>query len=805
MTPSPRIRPLAWLALVPIALALLAWFDVAALRRVDAISARYTEAPAIDADSATGYAHGLRYRVPLDHNSESFQWIVQAQEIAAKDSWRLREVDYDNAPRTRPVWSPSPYRWWLAKLGQWRQRTDEPLGAAIERSAFVADPILHLVLLISVVGFVGWRFGSFTAAMATMSLALMYPVLSAFYPASPNDRGLAALCVAWSVLALAVGATESRPRGWFVLGAIAAGVGVWIAPNRAVPVIAGLGLGGIVAAWWAGRTFTAKDDSAAGVLPWRWWGITGAATVLAAFVIENAPDRLDLRVLDLRNIHPVYAIGWLGLGLLLASVSRGLRHGRTAWTKGAIAQAAVGLLLLATVPVTMIWLGQRGFLAGDAMSAQMSPIPGAERGASLVDWLVREGVRVSFWALVLPLGFGGAAIWWSARRQLAPNQVMAAALVLLPMLVGIGLGFDQIAWWSTTGTLTAVLITVLAAAQTTPKAQRNFAIAVAVALLPSLVRLVPVSLPAAQAKLTHADERSLAERDLAYWLAKRVDDYRSVVLAPPETLPAIYYFGGVRGIGSPFQGNDEGFRAAVRIAAATSPDEAETLAAQRELSHIIMLTWDDFLDQYALLGTAQPERSMIALLHNWLPPRWLRAVHHSLPEIDGFRGEEAIVFEVVDGQDNATALSRLGEYFVESGQLQLAHAIGVTLEQSFPSDLGGMVARAQIAVALTNLPEFERMIKAILPYLEDARDGDLVWDRRVNLANLLMLAKEEDLAREQTQYCMDEVDEFLIRTVTPPTLYRFMLLSNVLGEPFPDDYLHDEALRQLPTDLRTRL
>jgi hypothetical protein len=351
----------------------------------------------------------------------------------------------------------------------------------------------------------------------------------------------------------------------------------------------------------------------------------------------------------------------------------------------------------------------------------------------------------------------------------------------------------------------ALLITALAASASSSKIQRRLLIALGVALIPSLARVVPASLSSARESLTPAEQRTLTERDLAYWLALRIDDYRSVTLAPPETVPALYYFGGVRGLGSPYQGNQDGFGAAVRISAATSPDEAEALATQRELSHIILPTWDPFLDRYAQLGAAQVEHTMVALLHQWLPPRWLRAVHHPLPDVAGFEDESVVIFEVVDVQDNATALSRLGEYFVQTEQMQFALGIYRTLQQSFPSDLGGLVARAQIAVALKDRRDFEQLIQAIIPYLEDARDVDLLWDRRVNLANLLMLAQETDWAREQTQFCMDEVDEYLLRTVSVPSLHRFIVLSQILEEPFPEDYLREEALRQLPAHLRQQL
>ncbi len=807
MTPSSQPRSLVWLAFILLAAALLAWIDLAAVKHVKTVSSQFGERPAYDEESPTGYVDGKRYLVPLDHNAESFQWIVQAQLMAASDSWRLREVDYDNAPRTRPVYSPSPYRWWLAGLGKLRAGEDRPLGAAIEDGLLWADPVLHWLMLVGVVVVVAWRFGLFSAAMAAPLLAISFPLLSAFYPGSPNDRGLATVSVVWSLLALLVGATGWRPRTSFVIAGFLAALGLWFDANRLAPVIGGVGLGGLFAAWWLNRQSAKEGEDQATQtlvrLPWRWWAITGAAATVLVWVVENMPDRLDPTTLLLRTVHPLYAVSWLGLGLLLARLSHAWAEGRKALKWNGWVELLLGALALAALPVAMHLADQPGFLAGDAMSAQMSPIPGSERAADFGDWLKQEGVRLSFWALMLPILIAlGSGLWQVLQRRLSPDRAQAVLLLIGPVIIGIVIAWKQVAWWMTVGALAALLLCALAANQPAGRTRRRFAIALAIALLPSLLRVLPLTTPQAIAQLTTAEQRALTERDLAYWLTKRIDDYRSVVLAPPESVPALYYYGSVRGLGSPFQGNEDGFGAALRISAATSPDEAEALATQRELSHVIMPNWDGFLAEYARLGAAQPEYTLVALLHQWLPPRWLRAVNHVLPKIEGFEDSGAVIFEVVDVQDNATALSRLGEYFIETGQMRFAYGISTTLAESFPSDLGGLVARAQIAVAMSDRAAFEKIMAQILPYLEDARDGDLIWDRRVNLANLLMLAKEEDYATEQVQFCMDEVDEYLLRTVTPPTLHRFLILCDIVGEPFPEDYLREEALRQLTPELR---
>ena len=148
---------------------------------------------------------------------------------------------------------------------------------------------------------------------------------------------------------------------------------------------------------------------------------------------------------------------------------------------------------------------------------------------------------------------------------------------------------------------------------------------------------------------------------------------------------------------------------------------------------------------------------------------------------------------------------RLGEYFAETGRRQFAAAIAVTLQESFPSDLSGLVAQAQIAVTQGNLAVFNEALTAIIPYVEEERDGDLEFDRRVSLANVLMLGREAEYAREQVGYSMDEMDDYLLTTVTAPNLYRFMLLASSFDEPFPEPELEALARQLLPAEMRAEL
>ena len=80
----------------------------------------------------------------------------------------------------------------------------------------------------------------------------------------------------------------------------------------------------------------------------------------------------------------------------------------------------------------------------------------------------------------------------------------------------------------------------------------------------------------------------------------------------------------------------------------------------------------------------------------------------------------------------------------------------------------------------------------------------LPWDQRVGLAVVLAKAKQEKLAREQVTACLAQVDEGKLRSLSPGSLYRLLILSRGFGVPI-DPKLYEFALTLVPAELRDRL
>jgi hypothetical protein len=127
-----RLPKRAWLLIPACCLVFMGWSDHLRLHHVKFVSNVAKEEARIDAASPTGYADGKRWLIVPEHNNPTYQWIEETQLMLARGDWRVRSVDYENAPFGRDVHSASPYRWWLVFLA-WLDRgiSGRPIGLSV--------------------------------------------------------------------------------------------------------------------------------------------------------------------------------------------------------------------------------------------------------------------------------------------------------------------------------------------------------------------------------------------------------------------------------------------------------------------------------------------------------------------------------------------------------------------------------------------------------------------------------------------------------------------------------------------------
>jgi hypothetical protein len=817
-----RLSPRTWMIIPLLALVFLVWTDSVRLQRVETTTSLAEEPVKTDVNSPTGYAGGARELIVPEHNNDSYHWIAQTQQMLARGEVRVRHVDYDNAPFGRAVDSTSPYRWWLG-LVAWSDHavSGRSLGRSVERAALFADPLLHVILFVSVAAFVAWQFGMFYAAMCAAGVATLFPFAAGFIPGAPDDRGLSLACTVWSILPLLAGLRDCHQAGavakpdspvanrraqrWFFVAGVAGGLGMWVSMVSQVPLIFGIFLGGLVAAWTARSPAPGALINSPEPTLWLAWALGGALTVLAACLMEYFPDHLA--TWELRVIHPLYGVAWLGLGVVLAQAVARIQRGRSPWNFRALIALVLAVAAVAAVPVFMWKMKNEGFLATAVNTFQLAKLPGGAVATTPWAWLLREGFSTKVWTVLLPCLLVVPAGWLLLRPSTGVFTRAATAVALGPVLIALGFAGWHLNWWSL---LDGVLLVLLVATTGTGTGETSRAVrwtwtgSVLLVLLLGVIQLTPSVGKGDNNELGKPELVGLIERDLARWLAKHAGAEGAVVLAPPNQTTTLYYYGGLRGIGTVAWENKEGIGAAVRILSASTPEEAKELIDRRGITHLVIPTWDDYLDEYARIGMGQLEGTFLNGLHLWIVPSWLRPVAYQLPSIAGFEGQSVTIFEVVEPQDDAVALCRTAEYFIEMGQLNQAGAVGQALRR-FPADFGALVTRAQVELARKETEGFARTIELLRSRLSAKGDRSLLWDRRVSLAVVLARSKQMDLARPQVQRCLAEVTEAKLRLLSTGALYRLLVLGKAFDLTITDPRLHALALDLLPADLSSRL
>ena len=795
------------------ALGFVGWLDVARVRQVEATSALVEELPATDAASPTGYAGGTRVLIVPEHIDESYQWIAQTQQMLAQREWRVRHIDYENAPFGREVFASSPYRWWLG-LVAWCDHavSGRPPGQSVERAALYADPLLHLLLLAGATIFTAWRFGPWAAALVALGLVALFPFAAEFLPGVPANRGLAQAAAIATVLMLLAGVSgragsaepdparaERRTRRWFLAAGIIGGLGLWVSPAIVVPVLGGLAGGGLLAAW-IGRREPRP-------LPWRAWAAGGGVTTLIAYLIEFLPSHLGSW--QLRAIHPLYGVAWLGAGEVLARLTAWIQGEKTPHRLRAAGAWLLAAAALAAVPVALWRTKTMGFLEIDLAAERLARLPDKAVASSFTAWLFHDGFTPVVWGTTLPLLLLFPAAWFLARRATGSAARTAIALAPGPTLLAFGFACQRLCWWAGFDAAALPLMAAITAAW--PAAEgRNvgrwiWGACVALLLGPGVVQLLPA--PAdrdGKHELREPEVYGLIERDLARWFAVHVGSNPTIVLAPHNETSTLYFYGGVRGLGSLAWENQDGVGAAVRIVSASTPEEAKELIDRRGITHLVMPSWDSYLEVYARMGMGQLDGTFLQRLLDWKLPPWLKPVPYQLPVLAGLEGQSVTILEVVEDQDDASALSRIAEYFVEMNQLDKAASAAQALRR-FPADLGALVARAQVENAVGDNEAFARTVELLKPRLAGGGDRSLAWDRRVGLAVVLARSKEKDLARAQVKKCLDQVDEARLRSLSTGALYRLQVLGKAFDLSIADPPLKALARELVPAEMRARL
>jgi len=741
------------------------------------------------------------------NQSSSFEWLDLTRQMLATGELRIRHIDYENTPSGHDVSSASPYRWWLGLLA-WicHSATGQSMGASLETAALFADPLLNVLLLVAASGFVAWRFGLLSAALVSVALATLYPLAVGYLPGAPDDQSLSIWAVLWSILPLLAGlGSRKLQRFWFFIAGAAAGIGLWIRVSNEMPVILGIGIGSLFAAIFARRSPQGKQTNLPEMLPWRIWAGGGAAMTLAAFMCEYFPSHLGSW--NLQAIHPLYGIAWLGWGQVLATATLYIQRGRPASRIREAGSALLAMTAIVALAAVMWRTHSLEFFFSDTSMHKLTRLPNGVESKNLFTLVGQMRSNPLVLGVIMPVLLVGPGLWLLFPRATSPKTRTEIAIALGPVCAALGLALFRLTWWNIFDAALVALMATIASTSNWRESPRFFCPAWLVLATAACVSGAVQAWPQAQAKdrngLIGPEVVGLIERDLAHWLVFHAPREGGVVLAPTDVTMALYYYGGVRGLGTLNWDNRDGLQAVIRIVSATTFDEALDLVDRHGIDMIVIPSWDAQLDTFANIGLGRLSGTFVDGLHKWILPTWLRPVPYPLPVIEGFEGQSVLVLMRAEDQGDALLMSRVADYLVETDNLRMASSASSALKR-FPADIGATVARAEVQNALGESDEFSRAMDSLLPSLKGEKERALPWDRRVNLAVALAQGRHLDRARAEMQKCLADLDEDKLRSLSPGALYRFQVLGKILGMEIADRRLHELAIDLLPKEMEKR-
>ncbi len=721
------------------------------------------------AEPSQGIAEAAHNEILSRGSMDGYPWIVHAQRLHADGGWRVRRTDIDNYPAGREVHWSSGLTWWLMLLGRIGGGGSAPgSGPAIERAALYACPLLHVIVILLLTFIVYRRFGGATACAVALALATVPRFVEFFQAGYLDHHGLAAVAGLSSVLFAAAagagwvcrGSTEAGspadsvrhglgeavpgadPAGrrgtahgvldegaatrWIIASALAGSAGLWVSAASQVPVLVGIGLGALAAAW--RRPGTAPDLSLR-YLPrlWRMWGWAGAGGSLFFYLLEYFPHSMGMR---LEVNHPLYALAWAGAGELLFRVCRRLRGGRLIEGPADTAAIPLAAIAVAVLPALILITPGRFFWVSDPLVWTLHRDISEFR--SLFRHVHDYGIRHSLSTIsILPLLAIPAGLALGRTRLDAYRKGMLAVTLCPALVLGV-LATAQVRWLGNAEALwIAVLAVITALVSESTLRLPTWGVRAAVLFVAGVFLQFPLS--AVRSAVTDLrpplelgleDRMQLVMRDVAQKLRSRAPDRPLVVLAGPTATTAMIYFGGLHGLGTLYWENRDGLKAAASIYGAPSLEVAYERVMEHGITHLVFFTWDDFGDTYARLHrdlpVGQSTRDVFSI-HTASPltlPIWAQVLDYRIPPDLGMTGQDVLILEVRPEQTEDEHFLGMGAYCVDQGDLANAVACyrrSLALRPDQPAALIGMAkALARLGRAGEATPYLDR-VAAVVP------------------------------------------------------------------------------------------
>ncbi len=615
-------------------------------------------------------------------------WVRHALALLEGSDIRLRHTTIDNAPVGREVHWNSAWAWCIAGAG-WLQHliTGQPLEQAVEKATVWLNPLTELILMIFLSAWATKRGGLIVGLLIVGAIVSNDRIYEGFFPSYVDHHGLLTM----SVFGLVLGAVFTG-GGWWqsnerqtprilpnslqtareaaVFSAICGAFGLWVSAASVIPPIALVGISALVATVLQGRTAVTHGASFDPQV-WRIWGRVGAASSFIFYLLEYFPQYLSFH---LEPNHPLHAIAWLAGGELIADLSeRWLAVREKRWTN--LGQLVWPVVMIGMVPVVALIGGSRVFAILDPFMSHLHsdyiqeflPIWRTFRSFSDSAFFQTAGLgSVPIIAAIATLTF---------QRRESPIVLLYTTIAASSLLL---MAIWQSRWLlNATGAQLCLAIVVLATWMVNCRPiTRWIAVLIVIGALmaPSVVQRYRGMVTAVKNKQVSPSDANMAlNRDLAAVLRASQPQGDITLLTSPNSSTGIGYFGRFKSLGTLYWENTEGLKSAARIFSAQSEEEAAKLIKAHKITHIALISQENFIEQYFRLLYPKAKDDEIRrcfglrILADKVVPQWLEMIPYQVPDDLVQLKPIVMLFKVNFGQTLPEALYNIALSQIASG------------------------------------------------------------------------------------------------------------------------------------------
>lgn len=702
-----------------------------------------------DDDNTRGIQPEKRLPVILHEiANDGYVWNRYAEELGQNGQYRLRHTTFDNAPLGRSVHWNSAFAWYLRVLGELRRSvTGEPLRHAIFQASIWANPILLAIALVTFAPLGAWRFGPLCGAVFAIGMVSVPTFYEGFMPAYPDHHGVISFellgmmfGVAWAGAGWVKPSEDSgisdsksleQARHGMTFSAICAGCGLWWSALSTAMVLVTLGVSVLVTALCFCRR--RPGDPLFEPRLWKWWAICGAGTSFAMWLLEYFPNHMTMR---LEVNHPLYSLAFLGGGWLLATLGQWLTSlGANKGPDPFPWRACLGpVVACAALPAAIV-------IGGSAVYIPQHPfMVGLWKNIYELQSVFTLITRAN---LSIHAAFGWYPVFLVASFILVgaegtPRATKTTLLFLtIPIILLIVLQCYQSRWGLLVGPIYIALAGIVLTqiwrlvprtmlAWTT--ASLGFFVAAALFVVPSFLNNfanVWVQHRSQKVVMLPGQALHLLHRQMARAILDDANGEPVVLLSSPNSSCVLSSIGGFRTVGTLYWENVEGLEAAAAALNAQSDEEALERAKKLGITHVSLMTWENFIEPYFRILHPKPEEGISfensfgkRALFDLVIPAWTRPLVFPHNQLTQGLKQRVILLRVALGQSDSELAFHLARFMNHvAGKPEAALPM---LEKVLKESPDNSLAREEYAQSLAKLGQYDKAVDELILALKDA-------------------------------------------------------------------------------------